>query len=205
MVGLVFDSGVDPRRQLRICQLTDSPERLFLDWGFHQLPNPCFTRCPPTPGVRIVGWWCDVGPLEVLVIECPGDKLKSDIVLALTSAVDGGSLRIIDVTFVYKDAQGNLSSYELAELEEHELVAYDVVDETRGLLSVGDIAKIGARVSPNSSAVLMVVEHAWTAYLEQGVLAASGRIVVHERVATDVARAALEYDRSARAGDRGDA
>jgi hypothetical protein len=144
-----------------------------------------------------------VGPLEVLVIECPGDKLKSEIILALTSGVDGGSLRIIDVTFVHKDAQGNLSSYELGELEEHELVAYDVVDETRGLLSVGDIAKVGARVSPNSSAVLMVVEHAWTAHLEQAVLAANGRIVVHARVPPDVARAALEHDRASRAWDPG--
>lgn len=151
---------------------------------------------------RTVGTWCDVGPLEVLVIECPGDRLKSEIILAFTSAVDGGSLRIIDVTFVHKDAQGNLSSYELAELEEHELVAYDLVDETRGLLSVGDIAKIGTRVSPNCSAVLMVIEHAWITHLEQPVLAAGGRIVVHERVATEVARAALEHDRSSRACGR---
>jgi hypothetical protein len=143
-----------------------------------------------------------VGPLEVLVIECPGESLKSDIILALTSAVDGGHLRIIDVTFVRKDAQANLSSYELAELEEHELVAYDVVDETRGLLSVGDIAKIGARISPNSSAILMVIEHAWTARLERAVLAADGRIVVHDRVPSDVASAALEHDRSSRPCDR---
>ena len=136
------------------------------------------------------------------MIECPGDKLKSEIILALGSAVDGGRLRIIDVTFVHKDAQGNISCYELAELEEHELVAYDVVDETRGLLSTGDIAKIGASVSPDSSAVLMVVEHAWTTHLEHAVLAASGRIVVHERVPSDVARVALEHARASRACDR---
>ena len=137
-----------------------------------------------------------MGPLEVLVIECPGDTLRSEIILALASAVDGGHLRIIDVTFVRKDPQANISSYELAELDEHELVAYDVVDETRGLLSAGDITKIGAKVAPSSSAMLMVIEHAWTTQLEQAILAATGRIVVHERIPFDVARAALEYDRS---------
>jgi Family of unknown function (DUF6325) len=141
-----------------------------------------------------------MGPLEVLVIECPGERLQGEILLALTSAVDSGTLRIIDVTFIHKDAKGNVSSYELAELEEHELVAYDVVDETRGLLSVGDIAKICARVTPDCTAVLMVVEHAWTAHLEQAVLAANGRIVVHERVPPDVALAALEHGRSSQAG-----
>jgi hypothetical protein len=144
-----------------------------------------------------------VGPLEVLVIECPGDTLKSEIILALGSAVDGGHLRIIDVTFIRKDPQSNISSYELAELDEHELVAYDVVDETRGLISVGDIAKIGAKISSNSSAMLMVIEHAWTTHLEHAVLAANGRIVVHERIPSDVARAALEHDRSSGACDHG--
>jgi hypothetical protein len=134
-----------------------------------------------------------VGPLEILVIECPGDRLKSEIVVALTSAVDSGALRIIDVTFVHKDTLGNVSQYELAELEERELVAYDVVDETRGLLSLGDISKIGARVSPDCSAVLLVVEHTWTHHVHQAVLAANGRIVLHERVPTDVALDALDY------------
>jgi hypothetical protein len=96
-------------------------------------------------------------------------------------------------------AQRSPDPEHLRRLEEHELAAYDVVDEARGLLSMGDIAKIGAMVSPNSSAVLMVVEHAWTTHLEQAVLAASGRMVVHERVATEVARAAMEHDRASRA------
>lgn len=145
-----------------------------------------------------------MGPLEVLVIECPGDRLDGEILLALTSAVDSGALRIIDVTFVLKDAQGNISKHELAELQEHELVAYDFVDETRGLLSVGDIGKIGARVSPDCSAVLMVVEHAWSTRLAQAVLAANGRIVVHERVPTDIASAALDYNHTSRtSGPRG--
>lgn len=134
-----------------------------------------------------------MGPLEVLVIECPADRLEGGILRALTSAVDSGALRIIDVTFVHKDARGNVTSYELAELQEHELVAYDFVDETRGLLSVGDIGRISARVAPDCSAVLMVVEHAWTTQLAQAVEAANGRIMVHERVPPDVALAALEY------------
>jgi hypothetical protein len=140
-----------------------------------------------------------MGPLEVLVIECPGERLRSEILLALTTAVDSGALRIVDVTFVRKDARGAVTSYELAELEEHELVAYDFVDETRGLLSVGDVGTIGARVSLDCSAMLMVVEHAWTTQLAQAVLAANARIVVHERVPADVALAALDYNQSSRA------
>jgi hypothetical protein len=139
-----------------------------------------------------------MGPLEVLVIECPGERLKSEILVALTTAVDSGALRIVDVTFVRKDARGALTSYELAELEEHDLVAYDFVDETRGLLSVGDIGTIGTRVSPDCSAMLMVVEHVWSTQLVQAVMAVNARIVMHERVPADVAVAALDYNQSSR-------
>jgi hypothetical protein len=134
-----------------------------------------------------------VTQLDVLVIECPGDRLKGEIMLALTSAVDSGTLRIIDVTFIHKDATGSMNSFELAELEEHELVAYDVVDETRGLLSVGDIARVGERVSADSSAILMVIEHTWRNDLELAVVAASGRIILHEHIPPDVADTALNY------------
>ena len=105
------------------------------------------------------------------------------------------------MTFVHKDGRGKVNMYELAELQEYELVDYDFVDETRGLLSVGDIGKIGARVSPDCSAVLMVVEHAWTTQLAQAVQSANGRIALHERIPTDVAMAALDYNRSSRMRD----
>jgi hypothetical protein len=85
-----------------------------------------------------------------------------------------------------------VTKYELAELDEYDLTIYDFVDETRGLLSSDDISKIGQRISPDASAILMVIEHAWTARLEQSVLAAECRIVLHERVPADLAVAALD-------------
>jgi hypothetical protein len=94
-----------------------------------------------------------------------------------------------------------VATYELAELDEYDLITYDFVDETRGLLSVDDINKIAQRVSPEASAILMVIEHAWTARLEQSVRAAECRIVLHERVPPDVAVAALD-DRDKLGKDR---
>ncbi len=157
------------------------------------LPDVGVARTAYGPGYVPARMGLSVGPLQVLVIECPGERLPGEIVLALTSAVDTGTLRIIDVTFIHKDGGGHITSYELAELDEHELVDYDVVDETRGLLSVGDIAAIGERVSDEASAILMVVEHAWTATLERAVQAVNGRIVVHGRVPPEVAIAALDH------------
>ena len=128
----------------------------------------------------------------------PGRQVNAEIIAALTSAVDSGTLRIIDVTFVHKDGAGVVTTYELAELDEHELLAYDFVDETRGLLSADDIRAIGERISDESSAILTVIEHAWTGRIERTVLAADGRIVLHARIPPDVASAALESSETVR-------
>jgi Family of unknown function (DUF6325) len=122
------------------------------------------------------------GPLEVVVVEFPGEQVRGEIMSALASAIDAGTLRILDLTFIRKDAAGVVTSYELAELEECDLAVFDVVDEVRGLLSVADIAHVGAELRLDSSAALMVLEHSWTGHIESAILDAHGRIVVHERI-----------------------
>ena len=131
-----------------------------------------------------------MGPLEVLVIECHGERLTSTITLALRSAVDSGRLRIIDVRFVYRDLLGAVTNHVLADR------MYDLghlgLDETPNLLAVSDIELIGQRgISLDSSAVVMIVERAGTRLLERAVLAVGARIVAHGRVPPDVAIAAL--------------
>ncbi|MBV9546330.1 MAG: hypothetical protein JOY61_18320, partial [Chloroflexi bacterium] len=132
-------------------------------------------------------------PLEVIVVEFPGDRFKGDILRALALALQKEALRIVDLTFVWKDASGTLASYELAELDEPEAALFDMVDQTLGLLSVRDIEQIGARLATDASAALIVVEHAWAADLERAILSANGRLVAHERVPREVSDAALAH------------
>ena len=109
-----------------------------------------------------------MGPLEVVAIAFPGERFKGEILSTLAAAVEHGALRIVDLTFINKDASGRTTSYELAELEEHEAALFDMVDEIKGLLSVDDIARIGGGLAADSAAALLVVEHAWAADLETG-------------------------------------
>ena len=59
-----------------------------------------------------------VGPLRCWSSNARGLPVEGRDHLALTPAVDSGALRIIDVTFIQKDARSKVTSYELAELEE---------------------------------------------------------------------------------------
>ena len=132
-----------------------------------------------------------VGPLEVVAIEFQGDRFSGEILASLTAATESGALRIVDLTFVSKDASGAMASYELAELDEDAAAQFDLVDMTLGLLSVTDLERIGAVLAPGSSAALIVVEHQWAAELERAVVGANARLVAHKRIPCDVARAAL--------------
>lgn len=132
-----------------------------------------------------------MGPLEVVAIEFAGSRFKGEAMHALTSAVEHGTIRIIDLTFLSKDASGVVASYELAELDEGESAPFDLVEMTTGVLSVADIDKIGAMLAADTCAALMVIEHAWAADLEQAVVGAKGRLLASQRVPAEIARRAL--------------
>ncbi|MDD2788762.1 DUF6325 family protein, partial [Methanoculleus sp.] len=58
-----------------------------------------------------------LGPVEYMVIEFPGNQFKGEIIPALREVVDKGVIRIIDLVFMRKDDQGNISVMELADLQ----------------------------------------------------------------------------------------
>jgi hypothetical protein len=137
-----------------------------------------------------------MGPLEVVAIEFPGRQFRSEIMDALVAPIEYGAIRIIDLTFLRKDASGAVTSYELAELDEHDAAPFDLVDRTMGLLSVADLECIGAMLSKDSSAALLVLEHTWASDFERALVGANGRLVASERIPDDVARAALDDAKS---------
>ena len=50
-----------------------------------------------------------MGPVEYLVVEFPGNQFKGEIVPALNELTQNGTIRIIDLLFIRKDADGNVT------------------------------------------------------------------------------------------------
>ena len=81
-----------------------------------------------------------MGPVEYLVIEFPGNKFKGEIVPAIKELTDAGIIRIIDLLFIRKDADGGVISLELNNLPVEEAAAFDDLDgEINDLLNEEDI------------------------------------------------------------------
>ena len=55
----------------------------------------------------------EIGPVDYLVVAFPGNQFKGEIAPALADLVEAGTIRIIDLAFVGKDAEGNTASFEL--------------------------------------------------------------------------------------------
>ena len=75
-----------------------------------------------------------LAPVEYVVIEFPGNRFTGDIAPAIARLVAERQVRILDLVFVLKDADGNVTSFEYDELPD--LAAFaDVDGDAGGLLS----------------------------------------------------------------------
>lgn len=123
------------------------------------------------------------GPIELLVIKFPGNKFTGELAPALKELVDHGTISIIDILFVTKDAEGNVSEKELSELVDDLHAAYDsVVNDVSGLLTHEDAELLTASLASNSSAGIMLFENVWAKRFADAVANAHGQVLVNERI-----------------------
>ena len=53
-----------------------------------------------------------IGPVEYILISFPGNDFHGEIAPALADLVESGTIQIIDLMFVLKDADGTVTSFE---------------------------------------------------------------------------------------------
>jgi uncharacterized membrane protein len=133
-----------------------------------------------------------MGPVEYVVIGFPGNRFKGEIVPAVAELVDNDVVRIIDVVFIKKDADGNVTMFEYDTLDDVLAFGFaDVDGEAGGVLNDEDLELAAEALEPDSSAALIVWEHRWAARVAQAIRDAGGRIITGERVPDEVVEQAL--------------
>jgi|SRR5579863_2669899 len=110
-----------------------------------------------------------LGPLEFIVIGCKGHQFTSEILPELNSIQEKGLIKVVDLSFVRKDSKGTVSVLEVHDLNEEELAVFDPIrDDLMGLLTPEDIAHLTGVIPPDTSAVIVLLEHAWLVKLSEG-------------------------------------
>ena len=139
-----------------------------------------------------------LGPVELAVLEFPGSQFKGEIVPALAELVSNDIVRILDLVFVTKNADGSVDAIELSDLGDDEAAAFDDLDgEVNGLLSDSDLELAAEVLDVGSSAALIVWENTWARRLVSAIANAGGRLVAHDRLDAETVRELLVEPSSA--------
>lgn len=135
-----------------------------------------------------------IGPVEYLVIGFPTDQVDADCVPALAELVDSGTIRILDLAFVAKDADGNVRYFEYDTLDPTVANAFSGLEgEAEGLFSDEDLEIAGTALEPGTAAALLLWEDCWAARFAESLRASGGQIIDGARIPHDLIQAALDY------------
>ncbi|MFF3325640.1 DUF6325 family protein [Streptomyces sp. NPDC002889] len=132
-----------------------------------------------------------MGPVDYLVVEFPGNRMTGEGFPLLVDLVDRGIIRILDLLFVRKDTDGSVTAVELKDLgDEVDLTVFE--GASSGLLGQDDIEEAGAALEPGNSAAVLVYENVWAAPFARAMRRSGAQLVASGRIPVQALLASLE-------------
>ncbi|WP_460973636.1 DUF6325 family protein [Prescottella soli] len=128
----------------------------------------------------------ELGPIDYLVVEFPADRRPDGSALPhLRDLVERGIIRVLDLVFVRKDADGALAGIAIEDLGfEGGIDVTLFAEAASGLIDRSDLEEAAAVLEPGRAGAILVYENRWAAPFaaalrrEGAELVASGRIPV---------------------------
>ena len=114
----------------------------------------------------------EMGPVDYLVVEFPGNKMTGEGFAALVDLVDQGLIRVIDLEFVTRRADGSVTAVSVADIDgDGELDMAVFEGASSGLLDSSDLDDAANAIEPGSSAAILIYENLWAAPLARALRA----------------------------------
>ena len=128
-----------------------------------------------------------LGPVDYLAVEWPDAHVTGEGFQLLLDLVERGVVRVLDLAFIAKAADGSVRKVALGEVEHGGDVDVTMWDgAASGLLDQSDIDEVAAVIEPGSLAGILVYENLWAVPLMTALdrstarMVGSGRIVVED-------------------------
>ncbi|MFL5931551.1 MAG: DUF6325 family protein [Gaiellaceae bacterium] len=135
----------------------------------------------------------EIGPVDYMIVAFPGNEFKGEVAPELARLVDNGTIRVIDLAFVGKSAEGKIVAFELNDLDPEVRAGFEKAGvEVSGLFNEEDLMAAGEELEPNSSAALLVWENVWARDIAQKLRDAGGVLLDFERLPHEVVQAARD-------------
>jgi hypothetical protein len=135
----------------------------------------------------------EMGPIDYLVVEFPGNKMTGEAFPILIDLADRGLIRILDLEFISKAEDGKITALSLTDLDgDGELDLTVFQGASSGLLDPSDLDEAGSVLEPNCSAGVLVYENRWAAPFASALRRSGGQLVASGRIPIQAILARLE-------------
>jgi hypothetical protein len=135
----------------------------------------------------------DMGPIDYVVVEFPGNHMTGEAFPLLVDLVDRGIIRLLDLRFIKKDEDGSVTALEIADLTGDGHLDLAVFEgASSDLLGQDDLEEAAAAVEPGNSAGLLVYENLWAAPFASALRRGGAQLVASGRLNVQAVLAALE-------------
>lgn len=138
----------------------------------------------------------ELGPVDYLVVEFPGNRMTGEGMPLLGDLVDSGIIRLLDLVFIRKETDGSVRALAMHDLGD----AMDIglfEGASSGLLGDDDLAEAAAAVEPGSSAGVLVYENRWAAPFAAALRRGGAQLVASGRIPVNALLSALEAEAEA--------
>ncbi|MFC9588960.1 DUF6325 family protein [Streptomyces sp. NPDC056944] len=135
----------------------------------------------------------EIGPIDYVVIEFPGNRMTGEGFPLLVDLVDRGIIRILDLMFIRKDEDGSVTALEIADFTgdgELDLAVFEGAQS--GLLGQDDLEEAAEAVEPGNSAGLLIYENVWAAPFATALRRSGAQLVASGRVPVQALLASLD-------------
>ncbi len=137
----------------------------------------------------------ELGPVDYLVVEFPAGAahFTGEMAAELAGLVEAGTIRVLDLLILQKDADGSVEAVEIDDL--------DAVDDLRAIeaeiaeiLAAEDVEHLAAAMEPGSVAGVLVYENRWAAPFASAARRSGGQLIASGRIPIQSIIASLEAD-----------
>jgi len=137
----------------------------------------------------------ELGPVDYVVVEFPAgaSSFTGEMAKELRALSDSGTIRVIDVLILTKDADGNVEAAELSDIAElGDLQAIET--QLAELLAADDVVHLAAAMEPGSTAGVLIWENRWAAPFASAVRHSGGQLIADGRIPIQAIIASIEAD-----------
>lgn len=135
----------------------------------------------------------EMGPIDYVVVEFPGNPMTGEAFPLLVDLVERGIVRILDLVFVRKELDGSVVVVEIADLDrdgELDLAVFE--GASSGLLDQEDVEEAGSVLEPDTSAGILIYENVWAAPFAAALRRGGGQLVASGRIPIQALLGALD-------------